>query len=45
MSSQTKLIKDIFSLYNTILENKEMVEAEDVYDNIEFKSTRTNIYP
>jgi hypothetical protein len=39
MSSQTKLIKDIFSLYNTILENKEMVEAEDVYDNIEFKNS------
>ena len=39
MSSQTKLIKDIFSLYNTILENKEMVEAEDVYDNVEFKNS------
>jgi murein DD-endopeptidase MepM/ murein hydrolase activator NlpD len=37
MSSQTKLIKDILSLYNTILENKELGEATDVYDNVDFK--------
>jgi len=38
MSSQTKLIKDILSIYNTILENKEMDEAVDVYDNVDFKN-------
>jgi len=38
MSSQTKLIKDILSTYNTILENKGMDEAVDVYDNVNFKS-------
>jgi hypothetical protein len=37
MSSQTKLIKDILSIYNTILENKEVEEAVDVYDNVDFK--------
>lgn len=39
MSSQTKLIKDILSLYDTILENKEISEAIDVYDNIDFKNS------
>jgi biotin carboxyl carrier protein len=38
MSSQTKLIKDIISLYDTILENKNVSEAIDVYDNVDFKS-------
>jgi len=38
MSSQTKLIKDILSLYDTILENKEISEAMDVYDNVDFKN-------
>ena len=38
MSSQTKLIKDIISLYDTILENKNVYEAVDVYDNVDFKS-------
>jgi hypothetical protein len=38
MSSQTKLIKDILFTYNTILENKGMDEAVDVYDNVNFKS-------
>ena len=38
MSSQTKLIKDILSIYDTILENKEISEAIDVYDNIDFKN-------
>jgi len=38
MSSQTKIIKDILSIYNTILENKEVEEAVDVYDNVDFKS-------
>jgi hypothetical protein len=37
MSSQTKLIKDILSIYDTILENKEMDEAVDSYDNVDFK--------
>jgi|694.fasta_scaffold57912_5 hypothetical protein len=37
MSSQTKLIKDILSIYDTILENKEMGEAVDSYDNVDFK--------
>ena len=37
MSSQTKLIKDILSLYDTILENKEISEATDLYDNVDFK--------
>ena len=38
MSSQTKLIKDILSTYDAILENKKISEAEDVYDNVNFKS-------
>jgi hypothetical protein len=37
MSSQTKLIKDILSTYESILENKRVLEAEDVYDNVDFK--------
>ena len=37
MSSQTKLIKDILSIYDTILENKNVSEASDVYDNVDFK--------
>ena len=36
MSSQTKLIKDILSIYDTILENKNVSEATDVYDNVDF---------
>jgi len=44
MSSQTKLIKDIFSLYNTILENKEMVESENMYENVDtLRSTLTDL--
>ena len=38
MSSQTKLIKDIISLYDTILENKNVYEAIDVYDNVDFEN-------
>jgi hypothetical protein len=38
MSSQTKLIKDIMSLYDTILENKNVSEAIDVYDNVDFEN-------
>jgi len=38
MSSQTKIIKDILSLYDTILENKEISEATDVYDNVDFEN-------
>jgi hypothetical protein len=37
MSSQTKIIKDILSIYNTILENNKIEEAQDVYDNVDFK--------
>jgi murein DD-endopeptidase MepM/ murein hydrolase activator NlpD len=37
MSIQTKLIKDILSTYDTILENKKISEATDVYDNVDFK--------
>ena len=37
MSSQTKIIKDILSIYDTILENNKIEEAADVYDNVDFK--------
>jgi hypothetical protein len=37
MSSQTKLIKDILSTYESILENRNVLEAADVYDNVDFK--------
>jgi murein DD-endopeptidase MepM/ murein hydrolase activator NlpD len=37
MSSQTKIIKDIMSTYNSILENKNVLEATDIYDNVDFK--------
>lgn len=37
MSSQTKIIKDIMSTYNSILENRNVLEAADVYDNVDFK--------
>lgn len=36
MGSQTKLIKDILSTYDTILENRKITEAVDVYDNVDF---------
>jgi biotin carboxyl carrier protein len=38
MSSQTKIIKDIMSIYDTILENKNVSEANDVYDNVDFEN-------
>jgi hypothetical protein len=37
MNSQIKVIKDILSIYNTILENRNIVEASDIYDNVDFK--------
>jgi murein DD-endopeptidase MepM/ murein hydrolase activator NlpD len=37
MSSQSKIIKDILSTYDSILENKKISEATDVYDNVDFK--------
>jgi len=37
MSSQTKIIKDIMSTYESILENRNVLEAADVYDNVDFK--------
>ena len=33
----SKLIKDILSLYDTILENKDISEATDVYNDVDFK--------
>lgn len=38
MSSQTKIIKDIMSTYNSILENRNVLEAADVYDNVDFEN-------
>jgi len=38
MSSQTKLIKDILSTYESILENKRVLEAEDVYNDVDFEN-------
>ena len=35
--SKEKEIIDIISLYDSILENKEMVEVSDIYDNVDFK--------
>jgi hypothetical protein len=37
MDNQKKIIKDILSLYETILNNKVINEAVDVYDNVDFK--------
>ena len=39
MNSQNKLINDILLTYSAILENKRIVEATDVYDNINFNNT------
>ena len=38
MSSQTKIIKDIMSTYESILENRNVLEAADVYDNVDFEN-------
>jgi biotin carboxyl carrier protein len=38
MSSQTKIIKDIMSTYDSILENRNILEAADVYDNVDFEN-------
>ena len=38
MSSQKKLIEDILSSYNTILEKKLMFEVTDIYPNIKFEN-------
>jgi hypothetical protein len=37
MNTRNKTIKEILSLYDTILENKNVNEALDVYDNVDFK--------
>lgn len=37
MSKQSILVKEILSLYDTILENNELDEVSDVYDNVDFK--------
>jgi hypothetical protein len=38
MNTRNKTIKEILSLYNTILENKNVNEASDVYDNVDFEN-------
>ena len=35
MNSRNKIIRDILSTYNNILENRNLLEAADVYDNID----------
>jgi hypothetical protein len=37
MNRPSNLVKEILSLYDTILENKEMDEVTDIYDNVDFK--------
>lgn len=37
MGKQSILVKEILSLYDTILENNELDEVSDVYDNVDFK--------
>ena len=37
MNNQLTIIKDILSLYNSILENRNILEASDIYDNVDFK--------
>jgi hypothetical protein len=37
MNTRNKTIKEILSLYDTILENKNVNEASDIYDNVDFK--------
>jgi hypothetical protein len=37
MNTQNKLINDIMSTYDNILENKNVLEAADVYNNVDFK--------
>jgi hypothetical protein len=39
MNTRNKTIKEILSLYNVILENKNVNEASDVYDNVDFNDT------
>lgn len=39
MNTQNKTIKEILSLYDVILENKNLNEASDVYDNVDFNDT------
>ena len=38
MNNQNKLINDILLTYSAILENKRIVEASDVYDNVDFEN-------
>ena len=38
MNTQNRTIKEILSLYDVILENKNVNEASDVYDNVDFKN-------
>jgi hypothetical protein len=38
MNTRNKTIKEILSLYDVILENKNVNEASDVYDNVDFEN-------
>ena len=38
MNTQNKLINDILLTYNNILENRRIIEADDVYDNVDFEN-------
>lgn len=38
MNTQNKLINDILSTYNNILENRNLLEAADVYGNVDFEN-------
>jgi hypothetical protein len=38
MNTQNKTIKEILSLYDVILENKNVTEASDVYDDVDFEN-------
>lgn len=38
MNTRNKLINDILSTYNNILENRNVLEAADVYDNLDFEN-------
>lgn len=38
MNTRNKLINDILSTYNNILENRNVLEAADVYDNVDFEN-------
>ena len=46
MNTQNKLINDILSTYNNILENRRIIEAADVYDNVDLiDNSKAGYYP